>query len=241
MKKILILLIAALGTGASLFASDKVVLAEIDTTLVCGDIPNSYESLKISSVYKVVYGAATSDIKIVVDRNIAPYVEVEMSGSELKIGLKPVHAKNLESIEIRMPEIPSLKEVKLSGACIFDSRKVIGGDLEIDLSGASKFASKVDLEKLDIEMKGASSVTLKGSARKAEIDCSGSSCVQAEDEFKVEDLELDLNGSSSVKDFTCEKLRGEMSGASSVYLKGPVLVGEFSGTGASKFIVSNKK
>lgn len=88
------------------------------------------------------------------------------------------------------------------------------GDVEINLSGASKLDCNCNGKEIDVQVSGASRLTLEGNYNDAEVTCSGASSAQMEGSAKT--AEFECSGASRIvaKDFMTKDLRTDLSGAS---------------------------
>ena len=88
------------------------------------------------------------------------------------------------------------------------------GDVEINLSGASKLDCNCNGKEIDVQVSGASRLTLEGNYNDAEVTCSGASSAQMEGSAKT--AEFECSGASRIvaKDFMTKELRTDLSGAS---------------------------
>lgn len=154
-----------------------------------------------------------------IDDNLADHLRVEKDGDTLSIGLK--RGFNYRNVTLEADvTMPDLEGVGLSGA----SRGEVLGfrfdhDFELDLSGASGFRADMDTGDVSIDMSGASDVELTGRGGNVYVSSSGASSADLGD-FEARDVEVDLSGASSVTARVNGRLRGDASGASSVYFSG---------------------
>ncbi len=92
-------------------------------------------------------------------------------------------------------------------------------DLEIELSGGSRFEGTVDVDELDVELSGGSKAEIEGSCGKFTLESSGGSNLGGYS-LRVDDSILDISGGSRVEQTILGTLRADASGGSSVRYKG---------------------
>lgn len=189
-------------------------------------IAGDYEALYVSSAFDVYVDADATAVTITAGENIISKVVVEQVDGALKIYFKPP-VVNINGGELKavIPYSLALHEVSLSGASSFNSSyPVIGKNVKIDLSGASRF--KGDITGSDTEMKLSGASNIKGivAAGDLKLDLSGASV--ADLTGLTVNLDLALSGSSRNVDnivlkcyaLECTKCKGSISGASKAYI-----------------------
>ncbi|MCR6719977.1 MAG: DUF2807 domain-containing protein [Chitinophagaceae bacterium] len=159
-------------------------------------------------------------IKVVTDENLHEFVSIRKDGDELEI--RPEHNMNLNGssgIKVYVT-CPTIHKLGASGASdIVAETALQGGELSIDLSGASSAKVELDYTDVDLELSGASSAELRGNAKRIAIEGSGASEVKAMD-LTTADADVDISGASNVSIFVTESLKAEASGASEIVHSG---------------------
>ncbi len=184
-------------------------------------VPAQYTALDVSSAFEVVVCDTISEAKVTVKGGEHKNVIFRVEDGTLKIGFKNrlfnwYHG----SAKVLLPRNSTLCDVELdlSGASKFYGN-VMGSEVNIDLSGASDYIGNIDADKIDLEISGSSSVKSAGICTELlDAEVSGSSTVDA---FGLEcrRVTAKVSGSSDVKISCCESITGSLSGSSDLYYK----------------------
>ena len=191
----------------------------------------------------------TYKVEVTLPTELKQYLKVYVKEGKLKIRMSEDFTAKVQrkynnwtcTTEISMPE---LRELELSGAAEFecdDTFDLGGKDFSLDLSGASRLKSlNVNGGDLDVEISGASSCRFAGNFRKAELDLSGAA--DGRMELNADDLEVDLSGAGKTKlsgDFG--RISIEASGAGDIVLDGTATILEVDASGACNVRAMNIK
>lgn len=145
-------------------------------------------------------------------------MKVRVRNNTLEVEYEDTFVSNREKVVIFIT-MPLLNEVNFSGAV---SAKVIGFEhqakMGIYISGASKAALDMDVEKITMEASGASFVDLRGKAATIDMEASGASSIDVS-QMTIERLNADASGASSIYYDKVASLNSSTSGASSVKKK----------------------
>jgi len=192
-----------------------------------------FSKLDVSHAFAVTVVQSDSFyVKIVVDDNIAKYLNVYKSGNWLMVGLEENHDYTHIHLnaEIHMPDIT---QVKGSGAIVAEmSTFDFSHDLLVDLSGASVFSGNFEAASLDLHLSGASVVNISGTGINLNIDASGASAINMGN-FVSHTADVFLNGATFATIHVTETLNAELSGASTLYYYGNPTLGSINISGAS--------
>jgi hypothetical protein len=216
-----------------------------------------FSAVEASSGFSVDVGRSDSfSLVISTHENIVDYLNVEVNGDILKLGLKPgsYTNSNLKAVVT----MPRLKSLKLSGASSGSASGFSDSDdFKLDLSGASHlYLDSMETGKTDITISGVSAVSgqlragdsrlvisgashseLSGSGGELALEVSGASHATLTD-FPVTGATLDISGASGAAIRTDGALNVNVSGASSVDYYGTPSLNNVNVTGASRL---NKK
>lgn len=112
--------------------------------------------------------------------------------------------------------MPTVKDVKLTGA----SRAHLAefgqlGNLNVDLTGASRLVADVQVNQLTVDLTGASKAILRGRAEKLDGELSGACRLEAT-EMTINRASINANGASRAELGNVNSLDQETSGASRV-------------------------
>ena len=162
--------------------------------------------------------------------------EGEYKGEDLRIelsGASKIHNLNIDGKSLKFT---------CSGASNGSIEGSFAGNVDLDLSGASKLkcncngkefsaevsgASRLDFEgectAADVRCSGASSASLEGSATEAEFECSGASRIEAED-FITKNLRADLSGASKAEVHATSNLTYTVSRACKIVYHGDAVL-----------------
>ena len=199
----------------------------------------TFNSIEVSNSINVVMGNSTDGrIVIKADDNVMPYVKTRFEGLNLVIKIEsPYKSISNQNVEVALPYVKSLKNLKVRGAASFDLTAPIENyELDIDISGAGKVKlSNVNVTKMESDLSGASKLIVSNlSAKECEVDLSGASkaSLSGLDSFKCDadisgastlDIQgasaicnLDASGASTVNagDFAVKNYNVDLSGAS---------------------------
>jgi len=245
-----VLIAAAIFSGCSETASGEVITETKDfSDFNYVDTGSAFEvEITRSDSYSVIISA---------DESLFDYIEVSKIGATLKIYLNPRHiftdftlgAKTLKA-KITMPALYGLNlsgaskatitgfksskdfNLNVSGASSVDIDDIEVGDIEFEVSGASKVSGSVNASDVRFEVSGASEVDLEGSADNIMLKASGASKVNLAD-FPLSNANAKLSGASETTLDVKGRLDAVLSDASRLYFQGNPTMGNISVTGAS--------
>lgn len=189
----------------------------------------NFNKLDLSHTVKAkVVKSDTYKVEVTLPTELKQYLKVYVKDGELKIRMSEDFTSKIQkkyknwtcTAVIAMPE---LRELEMSGASEFECEDTFdlgGKEFSLDLSGASRLKSlNVNGGNLDIEISGASSYKFSGNFRKAELDMSGAADGRLD--LNADDLEFDISGAGKTKlsgDFG--KISLDASGACDIVLAG---------------------
>ncbi len=184
-----------------------------------------YTSLSVEDSFEVTVSDEVNKILVTTDDNIMPKVVVKIENNVLKIYLNSMVLSSRKHLEVVMPYKPDLKSVELSGASTFRSNYALTNQkVTVELSGSSEFYGDIESSDVKIDLSTASKMVGNVTASDLELDLSTAS--NATLTGFVTSLKLDLSGTSNLKKkiegsryaLSCDKCRGEMSGASNAFI-----------------------
>lgn len=129
----------------------------------------------------------------------------------------------------------TLKRIEASGACnirLTDGLKL--DRLEIEMSGASDFSGKVQVEMLRLVASGASRITVSGEADKTQMESSGASDIKGYD-LRSDYCKVNASGASAIHLTVNKEIDASASGGSGIYYKGQGLVRDSNISGGATF------
>lgn len=165
-----------------------------------------FNKLEFSWVWavEVVPGSSWS-IDVEVTEEAMPYVDVNMIGSTLTLGVRNLprelsNGRNWNPTAKARITMPELCDVKMSGATKMSVAGSLNvrGEFELDAAGAA-VVSKLDLtaDKLDLDCSGATKATITAKVRDASLDISGACKINAD--VTADSAEIEASGAASVK------------------------------------------
>lgn len=230
-------------------------LAVVATAIICADAEERSKTSSFGIIRSIQAGynyevhvkhGTSTDVKIVSDSEIEPYLKISYSKFSGKLNLsiaglpRKMRNKDFKPVRVYM-EMDCISSIELSGAAeaTFDGRFNAVG-LDIDLSGAAEMHGLiVDGLNLDIDCSGASEMSFTGNFPEGiDIDLSGASDLHFHGD--TGNLEADLSGACNLNckgnyrycDISC-------SGSSDAILSGKTDMAEFEGSGASSIKARN--
>jgi len=191
-------------------------------------------------------------VSITADDNLFEYIQVSKEGETLKIGRKPAlsYISTTLRAKITMPDLYELSLsgatrgtvqgfssshdfiLDLSGASSLDMVEMSAGDVEFDISGASRVTGDITAGDAEFDVSGASTVQLEGSATDIVVDASGASRAELA-AFPVNNVDVTLSGASHGTVNLDGILDADLSGASKLSYIGEPTMGTINTSGAS--------
>ncbi len=192
-------------------------------------------------------------VSVSVDDNLVEdYLEVEMEGDTLRIGLtsrrtyagvtavatvtlpalEGVEASGAASVEASGFASGDPLSVELSGASSLTLAGVSAGDVTVEASGASRTAGELEAQALAGGVSGASAVELRGSAGSVRLGASGGSRLELS-ALEAGDADLDLSGGSLAQVSVTGTLDADLSGGSRLVYTGSPRLGDVTTSGGS--------
>ncbi len=215
---------------------------------------SDFTRVEVSHAFEVeLVQSGSYSVSITADDNLFDdYIRVSKDGETLKISLKPAFSYTFATLRARIT-MPDLYELDLSGAThgtvqgfssshdfildlsgasSLDMSDMSAGDIEFDISGASRVTGDITADDAEFEVSGASTVQLQGSASDIDIDASGASRVELAG-FVVNNADVNLSGASRGTVNLDGRLDVDLSGASKLGYIGEPTMGEFKVSGGS--------
>ena len=180
-------------------------------------IGGTYTELDVSNAFQVTTSeTATEPVAVVtIGEKAHQYVQVEVKGNTLYIGIKKWNFISNEKATVVLPANPDLKELRLSGASSFNGT-LSEDNTRMKLSGASRFEGTVYAEESHVELSGASYATINGYCMdELDIDISGASVLDGV-RFPCTKISGEVSGASHANVTCCESLKVDVSGASEI-------------------------
>jgi len=179
---------------------------------------DDFTSLKVSGNFKVVLVQDSSlNLHITTDDNLMKYIKTSVEGGKLIVSNENVCPTGDQQLTIG---VRNLNGIRISGAVEMASQgKINTGDMEMQLSGATKVTLDINAARLTTKGSGSTEINLKGQASTHDVDLSGSGNVNALD-FIVGDYNISTSGSSDCSINVLRELNVHSSGSSSIKYRG---------------------
>ncbi|MDE6872615.1 MAG: DUF2807 domain-containing protein [Bacteroidales bacterium] len=222
------------------------------------EVPSEYTSIEVSNSISVKWSTDATAAVLTADKDVIPYVKVELSGNTLKIYIADSccrFMRGVGKVDVCLPAVQKLDCVKLSGASSFSSETPLTAEslwigasgasafnadivasekVSVNLSGASKAVSVIEASELDIDASGASYAKVSGKVPVFSVNVSGASKVSSGNErVSAGDVTCSVSGASSLYVNCTAKIDGDVSGASKVRFGDAGAVSTLSASGAS--------
>ena len=252
-------IIAAAIAAATLFTAREATAAEgLFSNKIKGNGKKIIENRKSAMlfdeivvegpIYLTISDRRDGDILVRTDENIMPLVKMEVNDGTFRAKL--TYGDAIEGdvrVEIEMPYNGRIDEISASAASkVRVCPRLVGEDIEIKATGASRIWADLHAKSVDVELGGASSAELTVEGEEVDISVWGASSINNL-KVKALDCEIYATGASKiVGTLTTTECEGESAGASKITLAGKAEVCDFSITGASKlnateFVTNNCK
>lgn len=231
MKRILMLFIAIAAVAPMVFGQATIKDANAQVREA-----KNFTVIRLSSAFDV-YLTQSNEESVAVSASETKYLEdikVEVKNGVLEIGYKPKAKWSSGNRKLKAYiSFKTLDKLDVSGACDVDivgTWKAEGA--RIELSGASDFTGKLDVQKLSVHISGASDAKVSGSASQIDIDASGASSFKGFD-LTADYCNAEASGASDIRVMVNKELSVKASGASDIRYKGTGLIRDLKTSGAS--------
>lgn len=180
----------------------------------------AFTKLEIAGSFNVTLVQDSSNsVTINADDNILSIIKTDISGDKLKISTDKKNICSSKEIAITIG-VRNLKSISAAGAVEITSNGRLNlGDLDLDLSGATKINLDVAASNVETNGSGVSDITLTGQASSHSIEMSGSGNVHAFD-FVVGNYSIETSGQSDYEINVLSQLNINSTGASDIKYKG---------------------
>ena len=217
-------ILVALFALSILFTSCKKnedVTPSNDVTTVNKSI-SGYSQLNVSDPFKVyvTFSDTEEKIQIEANSNIQQYISCEKKNNQLVIYLDDnVNISGTTTLNVYITT-KQLDAFYAAGATTIQLQNELnGGNVSVELTGASTFNGTMNIDKLNSKLTGASNLNLTGTSASIELDATGASNL-SDYGFETNSLTCDLEGASNVYLTIQQTLDVKASGGSNVYYKG---------------------
>jgi hypothetical protein len=231
---IIVIVVVAVVISAGLYFWYSLGNQKTQTYLI-----TDFTALNISSGFKVnITQSTTYSITITANERIINQVEVTKNENTLTIDVKPGVNFGVFNAEAQIT-MPKLDNIEFSGAIRGTAQGFINEDpFDLTLTGASSF-EMINFQggNMNVELSGASRLTIAGSANDLTSVVSGASSLNLQD-LIVKNANMIIGGASHASINLNGKLDADVSGASSLEYSGEPTLGNINTSEASTI---NKK
>ncbi|MGH3774348.1 MAG: head GIN domain-containing protein [Pseudonocardiaceae bacterium] len=215
-----------------------------DSGSVAGSGRLTSRLIDLSGVTSVVAGAdfvvrvtvgQPEQATVQMDDNLTDLVEATVSGSELRLGLKPdANVRNATlTAEVTVGSLDRLSAAGASQVTLVTP--VMGPALQLVVSGASGVTGPVGVDRVEAAVSGASTLALSGQVRDLQLSGVGASRLQLAD-LAVRNLDVVLSGASNATVAVSDTLSAEAAGASALRYRGTPNITRQQTSGASSIV-----
>lgn len=180
----------------------------------------AFDKLEIAGSFNITLVQDSSNsITINADDNILNIIKTDVSGDKLKISTDNKNVCSSKEVTVTIG-VRNLKSIAASGAVeITSNGRLNFGDLDLNLSGATKINLNIAASNVETNGSGVSEIALKGQASSHTIEMSGSGNVHAFD-FVVGNYTIETSGQSDCEINVLSELNIHSTGASDIKYKG---------------------
>lgn len=199
---------------------------------------SNYTGLKISSAFNAYVTFSDSEEEIIVkaNNNIQKYISVSKDGDKLIVKLdNDVVLRGDSTLDVFI-KTRHIENYELSGAATVTlENDLVATNVDIRLSGASKFYGDLEIDRLDYDAHGASESNFFGVVKDFNAQLNGASELRGYDLLATQ-LDIRLSGASEAWLSVSELIDIDASGASTLRYKGEATIGKLKLSGASEVI-----
>ena len=200
---------------------------------------SSFDSIDFSGVGQMIIEIGEEEsLRIEAEDNIIKYIETEVRGDTLTIGMRPrINLRPTEPI-IYYATVVSLEEISVSGAGNVDAPGLAAARFRVHISGAGDVdIDGLEADELDVTISGLGNLSIfDGQVNTQDVDISGSGSHEAR-QLTSAYADISLSGLGSAAVWVTERLDVDISGAGSVrYAGDPSVSSNVSGLGSIKQI-----
>ena len=157
----------------------------------------SFTQVRVSGALRVEVATGPLAVEVTFDDDLINNLDTTVVGNEIRISCRDCSQSSASFVRV---SAPTIDRIKISGASRVTATDIVGEELTLELSGASR---------IDID----------GEVDSLRIDGSGASRIKARN-LVTQHLDIDLSGATRTVVEVLELADGELSGASHLELTG---------------------
>lgn len=181
----------------------------------------NFKAISVGGSFEVeLKNGPVTEVKVEADDNIIKYVDIHVSGNNLKIETKGINNLNQAHLKVYITS-PEINQIKSSGAATVNIKNVLKNEDKIDLdaSGAANINGEVDAPQINTEASGAANIEITGRTKTYKVNATGSGTVKSSG-LMSETTNAHASGAGTVYVYSSVSLDADASGAGTVHYKG---------------------
>jgi putative autotransporter adhesin-like protein len=177
--------------------------------------------LDVGSAFDVRVAIGQEEAAMVTyDDDLADRLDVGVDGGTLHLRLRPPTTVADQGTLRAEVTLRQLEAVRVGGASTVEvTGKLRRSDLRLEISGSSRLAADLGLDRADATVSGASRPERTGTTGRLEADGSGASRLELA-ALRLQDLDIQLSGASHASVQADRTITAQVSGASNLTYKG---------------------
>lgn len=194
---------------------------------------SEFNSVSLDGIGRLVITQGdTESLQITADDNFLQYIESNVSGRHLRLGVQEFMNLNPTADILYELTVKDLNSVETNGVGSIEIGSLETDELNLGISGAGNISvDDLTADTLNLVISGMGNVNVSGRLSDQRIKISGAGNYQATDLFSRE-TEVTISGTGNAKVWAADKLTVELSGMGSVnYYGDPILNMDISGMG----------
>jgi hypothetical protein len=193
---------------------------------------SGFAEVNVSSDFQVVIKHdSVFDIMVEAEENLLPYIETEIGGGVLHIGVKGIH-KHKPHYPVKVTvQMPELTGVRLSGSGSVVCDTFTTQQMVTEISGSGSIKLGLHANKVLADISGSGELNIAGTVNEADLTVSGSGDIFAI-HLHANSCKADISGSGNIYITVANSLGVHISGSGNVYYSGnPTIDASISGSG----------
>jgi len=189
---------------------------------------SNFDRVHIETAFRAeITRSDTFSVALEVDDNLLQYIDVYLQNDTLYVEFAGDDDVNFEDatwiMHIARPQISTLDVHVASSVELFDF--VGQGNVNLDISSASRVSGHLEAQSLNVDLSGASNVDLTGSADRLDVEASGASSALL-DSFTAVTADVNASGVSTALVHVTGRLDAEATGISTIVYSGSPELGD---------------
>ena len=197
-----------------------------------------FKGISTSSAIQVAWkNGPVTEVTVETDDNVMSYIETQVSGDVLKIGLK--HMYNLSNAHLKVYiTSPQINSVNVSSAASFTARDLLknDGQVKFNASSAGTIHTEVDAPSVHCNASSAASIELSGKTQTYQGDCSSAASLKTGN-LLSENATVTASSGANVSVHASIRLIANASSGGSVHYHGGASVNKSESSGGRVVMV----